>query len=135
MEREIYVITDAESNRAGARSGEDIGGGYGPQPAGGASRLISLSANGLRDQVSNLLEVVQYAFNQALDRSGISLDELELSIEISSEGRISILGTGGTAGGRGAIKLTFKRSADPPTNVSAQDRIAEGGAAINQSPT
>jgi hypothetical protein len=40
----------------------------------------------------------------------MQLDEIELSVEINGEGQMSILGTGGKAGGKGAIKLKFKRA-------------------------
>jgi len=38
------------------------------------------------------------------------LDGVELSIEISSEGQISILGSGGKLDVKGGIKLSFKRN-------------------------
>ncbi|TCL74657.1 hypothetical protein [Rhizobium sp. BK251] len=119
MDRQIKVITDADPvSRDGARSGDDVGGGFGSRQESGAFRMVSLSAEGLRNQVSNLLEVVQYAFDQTMERSALSLDQLELSVEISSEGQISILGTGGKAGGRGAIKMVFKRE-KPGTKLAA----------------
>jgi len=40
----------------------------------------------------------------------MQLDEIELSVEISGEGEIKLMGTGGKAGSKGAIKLTFKRA-------------------------
>ena len=53
--------------------------------------------------------VVGDVFDQARDETGMSLEEVELSIEVSSEGQISILGSGGKIGGSGGIKLSFKR--------------------------
>ena len=43
------------------------------------------------------------------NNSEIALDEIELSVEINGEGKISLLGNGAKAGGKGAIKLKFKR--------------------------
>ena len=43
--------------------------------------------------------------------TGLALEQVELSIEISSEGQVSILGTGGKLEGKGGIKLSFKRVA------------------------
>src|SRR5262245_44757793 len=109
--RQVRVITDAApilGGEDGARSGDDVGGGFGVRSDGGIFRLVNLSADGLRDQVTNLLDVVQYVFDQSLSKSTLALDEVELSVEINSEGQISILGTGGKAGGRGAIRLLFK---------------------------
>lgn len=110
MDKHIRVVTDANQVE-GSRGGDDIGGGFGMRADGTAFRLISLSAEGLREQVANLLDVVGYVFNQASAQSDMTLDQVDLSIEISSEGQISILGTGGKAGGSGAIKLVFKRVA------------------------
>ena len=39
----------------------------------------------------------------------MQLDELELTVEINGEGQVSLLGTGGKVGTKGAIKLKFKR--------------------------
>ena len=41
--------------------------------------------------------------------SEIALEQIELSVEINGEGKISILGNGAQTGGKGAIKLKFKR--------------------------
>lgn len=41
--------------------------------------------------------------------SGMTLDEVELSVEISGEGEIKLV-AGGKAAGKGAIKLKFTRS-------------------------
>ncbi len=55
------------------------------------------------------MAVVGDVFDQARAETGLSLEEVELSIEISSEGQISILGSGGKISGTGGIKLSFKR--------------------------
>lgn len=109
MDRQILILTEASEVGPGARSGDDIGGGFGPRPDGAAFRLVRVGAEGLRAQVGNLLDVVAYVFDQASEQSAVSLEQIELSIEISSEGQVSIMGTGGKAGSRGAIKLVFKR--------------------------
>jgi hypothetical protein len=38
------------------------------------------------------------------------LDEIELSVEINGEGKVSLIGSGAKAGGKGAITLKFKRT-------------------------
>ena len=49
-------------------------------------------------------------FSQAEQlRTGMQLDEIELSVEINSEGKVSLFGIGGKAGGKGAMTLKFKR--------------------------
>ena len=42
--------------------------------------------------------------------TGMSLDEIELSVEIGAEGEIRLIGSGAKASGKGAIKLKFKRN-------------------------
>lgn len=123
MERHILVVTEATSSsiiadtgdRAatelnGSRAGDDIGGGFGGhgEPASPA-RTVSLSASGLKEQISNLIEVVEYAFDQPVSSAALALDQIELSAEITSEGEIRIFGSGGKLGGRGAIRMVFKR--------------------------
>nr|WP_281257084.1 hypothetical protein [Calothrix elsteri] len=39
----------------------------------------------------------------------MQLDEIELTVEINGEGQVKLLGNGIKAGGKGGIKLTFKR--------------------------
>lgn len=129
MDRQIQVITDAEPLVPdGTRGSEDVGGGFGVRHDGGLFRSITLSADGLRDQVSNLIEVVQYVFSHTLDKPSLALDQIELSVEISSEGQISILGTGGKAGGRGAIKLVFKRPSQPAAKIAVAAGEGQVGA-------
>ena len=61
--------------------------------------------------MSHLIDVVERLLIRAEDKnnSEIALDEIELSVEINGEGKISLLGNGAQAGGKGAIKLKFKR--------------------------
>lgn len=133
MERKVLVITDASpasgiiadsrnepvgdrfAEHQGSRSSEDVGGGFGkPSEAPSLFKTVSLSANGLKDQIANLLEVVQYVFDQPFSRAAVTLEEVALSVEISSEGEIRILGSGGKLGGRGAINMVFKRKPPGP---------------------
>jgi hypothetical protein len=64
--------------------------------------------------MSRFLKSVSRIFHQAEQEtqknSGMQLDEIELSVEISGEGEIKLMGTGGKAASKGAIKLTFKRA-------------------------
>ncbi len=68
----------------------------------------------LEEEMGHLMQVVERLFNrtqqQGNKKPGMQLDEIELSVEINGEGQMSILGTGGKAGGKGAIKLKFKRA-------------------------
>jgi hypothetical protein len=135
MNREITIITDAASSAGfatgpvigeGTRGGDDIGGGFG-SVLGSPFKAVSLGADALREQMTNLLEVVQHVFDQPLSRLALTLDEVELSVAISSEGEVRVFGSGGKLGGNGGIKLVFKRR-EPP--VAAQSPIDASGAPI-----
>jgi hypothetical protein len=97
----------------GGRGSEDVGGGFGSslvqQTRKSLTQRVQISAEDLRREIGNLLAVVGEVFDQARPEAGLSLEDVELSIEISSEGQISILGSGGKISGTGGIKLTFKR--------------------------
>jgi hypothetical protein len=54
-------------------------------------------------------KVFSQAENQAKGNTGMQLEEIELSVEISGEGEVKLLGSGAKAGGKSGIKLTFKR--------------------------
>ena len=61
--------------------------------------------------MAHLIDVVERLLIRAENKNNgeIALDEIELSVEINGEGKISLLGNGAQAGGKGAIKLKFKR--------------------------
>jgi hypothetical protein len=55
--------------------------------------------------------VVGDLFEQAEQKpNGMVLDEVELSVEINAEGQVSIMGSGGKLGSKGAITLKFKHT-------------------------
>ena len=116
----IWVLTDVEATETvevaeGGRSGEDVGGGFGSavvqQTRKSLTQRVQISAGDLKRQIGELVGVVGDVFDQTSAESRVQLDVVELSIEISSEGQVSILGSGGKIGGRGGVKLTFKRAA------------------------
>jgi hypothetical protein len=102
----------------GGRSSEDVGGGFGSgvvqQVRKSLTQRVEISAEDIKQQIGNLLSVVGDVFDQARDEGGLLLDEVKLSIEISSQGQISILGSGGKLEGKGGISLTFKHK--PPAS-------------------
>jgi hypothetical protein len=77
------------------------------------SRGVEVSVSALELKMSHFLQSVGRIFHKAEQQenqaSGMRLDEIELSIEINGEGEVKLLGTGGKAGGKGAIKIKFKR--------------------------
>ena len=114
----LWFVTEVEAAETievvdGARSSEDVGGGFGSsvvqQTRKSLTQRVQISAEDLKREIGNLMAVVGEVFDQARPEAGLSLENVELSIEISSEGQISILGSGGKISGSGGIKLTFKR--------------------------
>jgi hypothetical protein len=113
---EIWIVTDApqisipDGTRGGIGRGNDWGEETGSKGVGDAVRV---SAQKLEEEMTHFLQVVGRLFknaeNQAKVNSGMQLSEIELSVEISGEGEVKLIGNGAKAGGKGAIKLTFKR--------------------------
>ena len=71
-----------------------------------------VSAEDLNANLKEFLEVIEAAIDQAdqsQPESKFQLDELELSVEVNGKGKLSLWGTGGELGGKGAINLKFKR--------------------------
>ncbi|MEM9538761.1 MAG: hypothetical protein AAGA60_04530 [Cyanobacteria bacterium P01_E01_bin.42] len=109
-EKGIWIITDETAIATGAKRGIDTGADYGEPAESNGRRRSRLSAGELKQQMGEFLEAMEEAFEQAQKpRSGMSLDEIELSVEINGKGQVSLFGTGGEAGAKGAIKLKFKR--------------------------
>jgi len=115
----LWFVTEVAASETvevieGGRSSEDIGGGFGTGAVEAVrkslTQRVQISADELKRQIGNLLAVVGDVFDQTHVETGIILEGVELSIEISSEGQISILGSGGKLEGKGGIKLSFKRN-------------------------
>ncbi len=68
----------------------------------------------LEQEMTHFLQVVGRLFSraeqEAARKPGMQLDEIELSVEISGEGKVMLVGTGAKAAGKGAITLKFKRA-------------------------
>ncbi len=108
-ERGIWIITDETADSNGGKSVIDTGFDYGSEDKKSVKRS-RLSADELKQNMAEFLDVVEEAFENAEQRkSGMMLDEVELSVEVNGKGQVSLFGTGGEAGGKGAIKLKFKR--------------------------
>jgi hypothetical protein len=111
---EVEVIETIETSPQGQRSGDDLGGGYGParvteQVKTVVRQRVPLDAVALKVQMQGLLQVLGEVFDQANQQSDLQLDQVELAVEINAEGQVSLLGSGGKLANKGAIKLTFKR--------------------------
>ncbi|HEY9632070.1 MAG TPA: hypothetical protein V6D14_01605 [Coleofasciculaceae cyanobacterium] len=75
---------------------------------------VEVGVEKLEQEMTHFLQVVGRLFNraeqEASKKPGMQLDEIELSVEINGEGKVSLIGSGAKAGGKGAIKLKFKRA-------------------------
>jgi hypothetical protein len=120
MAESLWFVTDVETSETvkvteGGRGSEDTGGGFGASAVQAVrkslTQRVQIDADDLKRQIGNLTTVVGDVFDQTRGETGLTLDEVELSIEVSSEGQVSILGTGGKLEGKGGIKLSFKRNA------------------------
>ena len=115
----LWFVTEVETSETvevieGGRSSEDVGGGFGSSAVQAVrkslTQRVQISADELKQQIGNLVAIVGEVFDQSQVETGLLLEQVELSIEISSQGQISILGTGGKLEGKGGIKLSFKRN-------------------------
>ncbi|MGB5769731.1 MAG: hypothetical protein WBM32_07665 [Crocosphaera sp.] len=103
-EKGIWIIREIDDSKASSDWGAD----YEDSSLSNGNGFISAST--LKRNVGDFLEVIKEAFSQAANTAdGIELSELECSIEINGKGQIGILGTGGEAGAKGAIKLKFTK--------------------------
>ncbi len=115
----LWFVTEVETSETvgvveGGRGSEDVGGGFGSGAVQAVRKSLThrvqISTEELKQQIGNLIAVVGDVFDQSRRETGLSLEQVELSIEVSSEGQVSILGSGGKLEGKGGIKLSFKRA-------------------------
>lgn len=116
----IWIVTDEPhiATPDGVKGGTTNTRSWPPEPkrdtSKGVGDAVPVSAEKLEKNMTSFLQVVGRLFSRAeqeakANSSGMQLDEIELSIEISGEGEVKLIGNGAKAGGKGAIKLTFKR--------------------------
>jgi len=114
----IYIVTqDAPS---GARADEGTSNPWHPGNAAAKAvryaqtSSVQVSVATLEANMSEFIEVVGGVFAQAdkkaEQKSGMQLDEVELSVEITGNGEVKLMGTGVDVGAKGAITLKFKRA-------------------------
>jgi hypothetical protein len=123
-EETIWVITDdvpqisvTDGSKGGSGTGVSWADEVQTETSGakGLVRGVPVRVQELEQNMASFLQVVQRLFRQAEQQadgnSGMQLDEVELSVEISGNGEIKLLATAGLkAEAKGAIKLKFKRS-------------------------
>jgi hypothetical protein len=112
----IWIITGESYVRetpAGARSSGDIGGRLGTQERIAevvVAERSQVDVSKLKGEMKGFLKAMREMLDEAdPPESKIRLDEVELSVEINGEGQVSLFGTGGKVGGKGAMTFKFKR--------------------------
>lgn len=117
----IWIVTDETpqiSITDGAKGGSTNTRGWGDDirentGSKGVGDAVKVSAQTLEQNMSHFLKLVGSLFSQAEQQAKVNskmqLDEIELSVEISADGEVKLIGSGVKAGSKGAIKLKFKR--------------------------
>ncbi|MDJ0515875.1 MAG: hypothetical protein QNJ74_06245 [Trichodesmium sp. MO_231.B1] len=78
----------------------------------GLTKVQTIKVDTLESEMARLIDTIEGLLNRSekqTEEKEIKLDEIELSVEISQQGQIRLLGSGGLVGNKGAIKLKFKR--------------------------
>ncbi|MGA7937290.1 MAG: hypothetical protein WCA35_27310 [Kovacikia sp.] len=111
----LWVITEdipVETDVTGGRNSDDIGGGWGRKAEDSGKKRVPLDALALKAQMEGLIHVVGDLFTTAEAKSGMQLNEVQLSVAISADGKVNILGMGGGLANNGGITLKFARQSD-----------------------
>ncbi|AFY39354.1 hypothetical protein Lepto7376_3117 [[Leptolyngbya] sp. PCC 7376] len=113
----IYIVTETpESSPTGGRNDRTASNPFDDEPETkpiqvGNKKLkrVPIDAKLLKAQMSGMIATLETLFEEAEHKKGLSLSEVQLSVEINGEGEVSILGSGATLGNTGAITMTFTR--------------------------
>jgi hypothetical protein len=105
------VASDNKLDAAGSKGGRSRG-PYDVDEESISTTEISVDAEKLKSKMSSFIKIITMVVNESQEsvdkKSGMRLDEVKLTVEISGEGEFKLLGTGAKAGGKGAIELVFK---------------------------
>ena len=113
----IGIITSIEEKKLdekGARKSEDMGGNLLIEEEiiteiPGIKRT-EVELEKLKAEMKGFIGAMREILHEADPPSSqMRLEEVELSVEVNGEGKVSLLGIGGKAGGKGAMTLKFKR--------------------------
>ncbi|MEL4895618.1 Pepco domain-containing protein [Crocosphaera sp. Alani8] len=115
--QKIGIITVSEEKKLdteGTRSSEDFGGTLGSRSEitteiVGIQRT-EIELEKLKAEMKGFIGAMREILDEAdPPNSQMRLEEVELSVEVNGEGKVSLLGIGGKAGGKGAMTFKFKR--------------------------
>ncbi len=112
----IWIVTqetDILEISAGSRSSEDRGGWLSGDDIIREVPFIRrepVELAKLKREMKGFLQAMREMLDEAdPPESKMCLDEVELTVEINGEGQVSLLGSGGKIGGKGAMTFKFKR--------------------------
>lgn len=110
-EKQIWVVTASPTNTEAVTGGKDSAGNnpWHHTVAKKAAEGVKVSAETLQTNMSEFLGLVGNLFQQAENSTGMKLDEVELSVEITGDGEVKLVGSGIGIEAKGAITLKFKR--------------------------
>jgi hypothetical protein len=112
----IWIVTDetpVAKGVAGERDGRDTGNPYDDAERFAAPRRgFPVKAEKLEQEMREFVQVMGRVLAEAKastkEVGGMTLEEIELSVEVNGEGQMSLFGMGGKVGGKGAMTLKFK---------------------------
>jgi hypothetical protein len=112
----IWIVTDetpVAKGVAGGKYGEYTGNPYDQPdeldvPRSGVPVKVERLEQEMREFVQAMGRVLEQAKVSAKEVGGMTLEEVELSVEVNGEGQVSLFGMGGKVGGKGAMTLKFK---------------------------
>lgn len=114
-DEKIYIITAETRTITGERDGSETKNPFDetepPTIQIGSQRLkrVPIDAKLLKAQMSGMIATLEALFEEAEQKQGMQLSEVQLSVEINGSGEVSILGSGASLGNTGAIAMTFTR--------------------------
>ncbi|KHG41611.1 MULTISPECIES: hypothetical protein [Aphanizomenonaceae] len=125
QDEELWIVTASSSDDVSKQGMKAVRGNGNPYSSPAVTdeeiKNSRITAGTLAKQMSHFVGVISGVFSnvqkQVETQGELQLDEITLTVEISSEGEIKLLGTGVKAAGKGAIELKFKRlSPQSPVN-------------------
>jgi hypothetical protein len=111
----IWIVTAEPTQDVTGGKSADSSNPWQPKAAAlKAVQSVRVSVEKLEANMSEFLVLVGGIFKQAAreaeNQSGMHLDEVELSVEITGNGEVKLVGTGVGVEAKGAITLKFKRA-------------------------
>ncbi|HAC64100.1 MAG TPA: hypothetical protein DCF68_11320 [Cyanothece sp. UBA12306] len=110
----ISATVPEQVSRRGTRGGDDTGGLLWEEETAitevAGLKRTEVELDKLKQEMKGFIAAMREILDEAEPpNSKMRLDEVELSVEVNGEGKVSLLGIGGKAGGKGAMTFKFKR--------------------------